>query len=52
VLGRSTRRRGRAAGTDGGGRGGSAPATARARPGQQVAHDDFIGSKEGIGAIA
>jgi hypothetical protein len=52
VLGWRTRRRGRAAGTDSGGRGGSAPATARARPGQQVAHDGFIGSKEGIGAVA
>jgi hypothetical protein len=52
VLGQRTRRRGRAAGTDGGGSGGSAPATVRARPGQQVARDDFIGPKEGIGAVA
>jgi hypothetical protein len=39
-------------GTDDGGRGGSALATARARPGQQVERDGFIGSKEGIGAVA
>jgi hypothetical protein len=51
-LGRRTRRRGRAAGTDGGGRGGSAPAMAWARPGQQVARDGSIGSKEGIGTVA
>jgi hypothetical protein len=52
VLGRRTRRRGRAARTDGGGCGGSAPATVRARPGQQVERDGFIGSKEGKGAVA
>jgi hypothetical protein len=52
MLGWRTRRRGRAEGTDGGGRGGSDPATARAQPGQQVARDGFIGSKEEIGAVA
>jgi hypothetical protein len=40
------------AGTDGGGRGGSAPAMARARPGQQAARNCSIGSKEGTGALA
>jgi hypothetical protein len=52
VLGRRTLWHGCAAGTDGGGCGGSAPATAWARPGQQVARDGSIGSQEGIGAVA
>jgi hypothetical protein len=52
VLGRRIHRRGRMTRTDGGGRGGSAPATTRARPGQQVAHDDSIGSREGAWAVA
>jgi hypothetical protein len=52
VLGWITRRRGRTARTDGGGRGGSAPATARARPGQQVARGGSIGSREGTWAVA
>jgi hypothetical protein len=52
VLGRRTRRRGRTARTDSGGRGGSAPTTTRARPGQQVARDGSIGSREGTWAVA
>jgi hypothetical protein len=52
VLGRRTRRRGRTARTDDGGRGGSAPATTRAQPGQQVARDGSIGSREGTWAVA
>jgi hypothetical protein len=51
-LGRRTHRRGRAVGTDGGGHGGSVPAMAWARPGQQVVCDGSIGSKEGIGTVA
>jgi hypothetical protein len=45
-------RRGRTASTGGGGRGGSAPAMSRARPGQQVARDSSIGSREGTWAVA
>jgi hypothetical protein len=52
VLGQRTRRRGRTARTDGGGRGGSAPATTRARPRQQVARDGSIGYREGTWAVA
>jgi hypothetical protein len=52
VLGRRTRRRGRTTRTDGGGRGGSAPVTTRARPGQQVARDGSIGSREGTRVVA
>jgi hypothetical protein len=52
VLGQRTRLRGRAARTDGGGRGGSAPAMTRAPPGQHVACYGFIGSKKGIWAVA
>jgi hypothetical protein len=51
-LGRGTRRRGRTAKTGGGGRGGSAPATTRARPRQQVAREGLIGSKKGAWAVA
>jgi hypothetical protein len=36
----------------GGGRGGLAPATTQARPGQQVAHDSSIRSREGTWAVA
>jgi hypothetical protein len=52
VLGRRTCRRGRMARTDGGGRGGSAPAMARAGPEQQEARDGSIGSREGTRAVA
>jgi hypothetical protein len=52
MLGRRTRRRGRTARTDGGGRGGSAPAMTRARPGQQVARGGSVGSREGTWAVA
>jgi hypothetical protein len=51
-LGQGTRRRGRTARTDGGGRGGSAPATTRAQPGQQVAREGPIRSRKGAWAVA
>jgi hypothetical protein len=38
--------------SSGGGRGGSAPAMTRAWPGQQVARDRPIGSREGAWAVA
>jgi hypothetical protein len=50
-LGWGTRRRGRTEKT-GGGRGGSAPATTRARPGQQVAREGPIGSRKGAWAVS
>jgi hypothetical protein len=46
------RRCGRTARDGGGGRGGSTPATTRVRPGQQMAHDGPIGSREGAWTIA
>jgi hypothetical protein len=52
VLGQRTRRRGRTARTYGSGRSGSAPATTRARPGQQVARDGSIWSRDGTWAVA
>jgi hypothetical protein len=52
VLARRTRRRGRTARSDGGGRGGSALVTTRARPGQQVARDGSIGAREETWAVA
>jgi hypothetical protein len=51
-LGRGTHRRWRTAKTGGSDRGGSAPATTRARPGQQVARDGPIGSRKGAWAVA
>jgi hypothetical protein len=52
MLGWRTRRHGRTARTNGGGRGGSAPATTRARPRQQVARDRSIRSREGTWVVA
>jgi hypothetical protein len=50
-LGRRARRRGRAAGTDGGGRGGSVLATASARLGQQATLGGATGSREASGTV-
>jgi hypothetical protein len=46
------RRRGRTTRTGDGGRGGSAPASTRARSGQQVAREGPIGSRKGACAVA
>jgi hypothetical protein len=52
VLGQRSRRRGRMAETGGGGRGGAALGTTRARPEQQVALEGSKGSMGGVWVIA
>jgi hypothetical protein len=51
-LGQEMRRCGHTAKTSGGGCGGSAPATTRTQPGQQVAREGPIGSRKGAWAAA
>jgi hypothetical protein len=51
-LGRGNCRSGRTARAGGGGRGGSASATAIAQPGQQAAREGPMGSREGAWAVA